>query len=114
MYSQGKLFCIVFTIIGIPYFAYMIGSLADLIGSAIDKFKKSLKLPSKVITYGYLISGSAFHIIDFTIAHFRHNADDCYSRQNLSICRGMDFSRRNLFHNHFTDGIFVIKIKLFI
>ena len=74
------MFCIVFTIIGIPYFAYMIGSLADLIGSAIDKFKKSLKLPSKVITYGYLISGAVLHILNFFIAFFRHNADDCYSR----------------------------------
>ncbi len=52
------MFCIVFTIIGIPYFAYMIGSLADLIGFAIDKFKKSLRLPSNVITYGYLLSGT--------------------------------------------------------
>lgn len=52
------MFCIVFTIIGIPYFAYMIGSLADLIGFAIDRFKKSLRLPSNVITYGYLLSGT--------------------------------------------------------
>jgi len=57
------MFCIVFTIIGIPYFAYMIGSLADLIGFAIDRFKKSLRLPSNVITYGYLLSGTMLMII---------------------------------------------------
>ena len=33
--EEGKLFCIIFTIIGIPYFAYMIGSVADLIGRGI-------------------------------------------------------------------------------
>ena len=36
--EEGKMFCIIFTIIGIPYFAYMIGSVADLIGRGIGKF----------------------------------------------------------------------------
>ena len=35
--EEGKMFCIIFTIIGIPYFAYMIGSVADLIGRGIGK-----------------------------------------------------------------------------
>ena len=33
--KKGKMFCIAFTLIGIPYFAYMIGSIADLIGGII-------------------------------------------------------------------------------
>ena len=33
--NKGKLFCIVFVIIGIPYFAYMISIMAELINQAI-------------------------------------------------------------------------------
>jgi len=47
--EEGKLFCIIFTIIGIPYFAYMIGAIADLIGQGIDWYKSKNKISRFVI-----------------------------------------------------------------
>ncbi|CAG5108657.1 Oidioi.mRNA.OKI2018_I69.chr1.g3896.t1.cds [Oikopleura dioica] len=39
--NHGKLFCITFTVIGIPYFAYMVGALAELISYKIDDIVKT-------------------------------------------------------------------------
>ncbi|CBY35198.1 unnamed protein product [Oikopleura dioica] len=46
--NHGKLFCITFTVIGIPYFAYMVGALAELISYKIDDIVK--KFQSKSMT----------------------------------------------------------------
>lgn len=45
--DKGKLFCIAFTVIGIPYFAYMVGALAELISYQIDDAVKKLQSVSR-------------------------------------------------------------------
>lgn len=53
----------VFTIIGIPYFAYMIGALADLISLAIDWIRQKRHLSSQLISAAYLLFGAMFMIV---------------------------------------------------
>ena len=59
--DKGKLFCIVYTIIGIPYFAYMISVMADLINRCISWLNS--RIVGISITGLYIVLGTIFLII---------------------------------------------------
>jgi len=67
--DKGKLFCIAFTVIGIPYFAYMVGALAELISYQIDDAVKKIQSSSKYkispgnISGLYVLLGCLFLIL---------------------------------------------------
>ena len=61
--KQGKLFCLAFISVGIPYFAYMMSAISDLINAKMDFFRKmaenNLKrtLPYYFIPFMYTFVG---------------------------------------------------------
>ena len=59
--DKGKLFCIAYTIIGIPYFAYMISVMADLINRCISWLNS--RIVGISITGLYIVLGTIFLII---------------------------------------------------
>ena len=59
--DSGKLFCIFFTMIGIPYFAYMISVIAELINNVITWAKS--RITGISITGLYITGGTIFMIV---------------------------------------------------
>ena len=53
----------VFTMIGIPYFAYMIGALADLISVGIELLKQKHHLSTQMISMTYFALGVLFMVV---------------------------------------------------
>ena len=61
--DEGKLFCIFFTLIGIPYFAYMISVIADVINKSIIKIRDSQNMPHSRIKFFYVLIGTILLIV---------------------------------------------------
>jgi potassium channel subfamily K protein 2 len=60
--DEGKAFCIVFTIIGIPFFAFMVNRISDLIMELLKFLKRTLNFGKLVLHLTY-IGGGFFALI---------------------------------------------------
>lgn len=104
--KTGKIFCLVFILIGIPYFAYMMSVISDLINGKMDQLRKLIErnttkmVPCYFIPIIYTIIGFIFLIvvpsIIFTIMEDWDIVDAVYySFISLSTIGFGDFVPRN-------------------